>query len=339
MGFVSVEQAISDIKSGKIIVIVDNEDRENEGDIVFAGAFCDKDKVNFAITHARGILCTPITKQIADKLGFFPMVKDNTSNHETAFTISVDAAKADTGVSAIERDMTIKLITNFTSSDKSDFVAPGHIFPLIAKDGGVLERIGHTEASVDLCVLAGLAPVAVICEVLKEDGTMARRDDLMEFCKKFDLNMISIAELVKYRLKNETLVEFGELQEGMLCGKSAKFYEIKDHKNLTHRTYVFGKFSEKTNVKFQKSASDIDLITSPKFGELLRAVEILENEGGILIIFDKSQNESGTIKDYGIGAQILAGLGVKEIDIISERKNQDFAGLSGFGLKIAGFKS
>ena len=150
MALVSIEQAIEDIKNGKMIVIVDDEDRENEGDIVFAGAFSTTEKVNFAITHAKGVLCTPVSKDVAKKLGFEPMVKDNTSSHETAFTITVDAKDATTGVSAMERDMTIKLITNYKISTPNDFVAPGHIFPLISKDGGVLERIGHTEASIDL---------------------------------------------------------------------------------------------------------------------------------------------------------------------------------------------
>ena len=336
MGFVSIEEAIKDIKNGKMIVVVDDEDRENEGDLVFAGAFSDVEKVNFAITHAKGVLCTPVNKEIAKKLGFDLMVKDNTSNHETAFTITVDAKEATTGVSAVERDMTIKLITNFSTSTKDDFVFPGHIFPLIAKDGGVLERIGHTEASIDLCKLAGLAPVSVICEIVNEDGTMARRDDLDKFCKKFDLNMVSVADLVKYRLKNETLIKFSELKYGELAGIKVKFYEVIDHKNNIQRVYIFGDISKTLNVKFHKISSDYEFLTTGKFSEFKRSLDILENEGGVLIMFDALQNSS--MKDYGIGAQILAHLKIEKINIISKSHNRDFAGLSGFGLDIIGYK-
>lgn len=336
MAFASIEQAIEDIKNGKMIVIVDDEDRENEGDLVFAGAFSTTEKVNFAITHAKGVLCTPVSKSVANKLGFIPMVKDNTSNHETAFTITVDAKDATTGVSAVERDMTIKLITNYHSSVKSDFVAPGHIFPLISKDGGVLERIGHTEASIDLCILAGLSPVSVICEIVNEDGTMARRDDLDKFCQKFDLNIVSIADLVKYRLKNETLVEFSELKDGFLAGEKVKFYEIKDHKNRVHKAFVFGDIKNSTNVKFHQTINDYEFLTTAKFDEFNRALEILKHDDGVLVFFDKQNDDE--MKNFGIGAQILAHLDVQDITVISKSKDKDFAGLSGFGLNIIGYK-
>ncbi|NLK66486.1 MAG: bifunctional 3,4-dihydroxy-2-butanone 4-phosphate synthase/GTP cyclohydrolase II [Campylobacteraceae bacterium] len=336
MALVSIEQAIEDIRNGKMVVIVDDEDRENEGDIVFAGAFSTPEKVNFAITHAKGVVCTPVSKEVAKKLGFEPMVKDNTSNHETAFTITVDAKEATTGVSAMERDLTIKLITNYKLSTPDDFVAPGHIFPLIAKDGGVLERIGHTEASIDLCVLAGLAPVSVICEIVNEDGTMARRDDLDIFCEKFGLNMASIADLVKYRLKHETLVKFSELKTGLLAGEQTNFYEVKDHKGRTHKVYVFGEIKSKTNVKFHQTISDYEFLSGAKFNEFKRAMEILKADGGVLIFFDE-QNED-EIKNFGIGAQILAHLNIKELTVISKSKDKEFAGLSGFGLNITGYR-
>lgn len=336
MAFVSIKQAIDDIKNGKMIVIVDDEDRENEGDIVFAGAFSTPEKVNFAITHAKGVLCTPVSKEVANKLGFEPMVKDNTSNHETAFTITVDAKDATTGVSAGERDMTIKLITNYKTSNKDDFVAPGHIFPLIAKDGGVLERIGHTEASIDLCVLAGLAPVSVICEIVNEDGTMARRDDLDEFCAKFDLNMVSIADLVKYRLQNETLIKFSELKSGYLAGREVKFYDVIDHKYRVHKVYLFGDIKENTNVKFLQISTDYEFLTTDKFDKFNKALTVLESDGGVLLFFD-NQNED-EMKNFGIGAQILTKLGIKKLNVISKSENRDFAGLSGFGLDIIGYK-
>ncbi|CZE47818.1 bifunctional 3,4-dihydroxy-2-butanone 4-phosphate synthase/GTP cyclohydrolase II [Campylobacter geochelonis] len=338
MAFVSVEQAIDDIKNGKMIVMVDDENRENEGDLVFAGAFCDMEKVNFAITHAKGVLCTPVSKEIAKKLGFVPMVSNNTSSHETAFTITVDAKDATTGVSAYERDMTIKLIAS-SSAKPSDFVAPGHIFPLIAKDGGVLERIGHTEGSIDLCVMAGLAPVAAICEIVKEDGTMARRDDLDKFCKKFNLNMISIAQLVEYRLKNETLVKFSPPQDSQIAGINAKLYDVTDHKNNLHKVFVFGDIKENTNVKFHKISSDVEFLTSLKYAQFMKSLEILEKEGGVLVFLSNSETCDSEVKEYGIGAQILLNLGIKKITLLSSSEHKEFIGLSGFGLDIAGYLS
>ncbi|PSM51286.1 bifunctional 3,4-dihydroxy-2-butanone-4-phosphate synthase / GTP cyclohydrolase II protein [Campylobacter blaseri] len=336
MSLISVKEAIEDIKNGKMIVIVDDEDRENEGDLVFAGAFCDVEKVNFAITHAKGILCTPVSKEIAKRLGFDLMVRDNTSNHETAFTITVDAKEATTGVSAVERDMTIKLISN-PSTKMSDFVAPGHIFPLIAKAGGVLERIGHTEGSIDLCVMAGLAPVSVICEIVNEDGTMARRDDLDEFCKKHNLNMVSIAQIVEYRLQHETLISFGDKKECVFAGYKTLCYDVKDHRENSHKVFVFGDIKEETNVKFHKVSTDLNFLTSKKYDEFMKYIDMLSKKGGVLIFLNNSFDDSeNLIKEYGIGAQILRELGIKKINILSSNEQGDFAGISGFGIDIIG---
>ena len=175
MAFENVLKAIEDIKNGKMLIMVDDEDRENEGDLVFSAASSDMQKVNFAITHAKGVLCLAMDEANAKRLDLPLMVAKNTSSHETAFTVTIDTKDATTGVSAYERDMTIRLAAE-TSSKPEDFVRPGQIFPLIAKNGGVLVRTGHTEGSVDLCKLAGVAPMASICEIVKEDGTMARRD-------------------------------------------------------------------------------------------------------------------------------------------------------------------
>lgn len=335
---ISIEQAIEEIKNGKMLVVVDDEDRENEGDIVFAGTFCDAEKVNFAITHAKGILCTPISIEVAKRLKFVPMVSSNTSNHETAFTISVDAKDATTGVSAVERDETIRLIAN-SNSQPSDFVAPGHIFPLIAKDGGVLERTGHTEGSIDLCKMAGLAPVAVICEVVKENGEMARRDDLNEFCKKFNIHMISIAQIVEYRLKHERLIKVSEKKDGYLLGKPCNYYDIKDHKGNIHKAFIFGELSENSNVKFIKIQSEIDFLTSKKYQEFLKYFDFLEKNGGILVFLDDNASQTNLIKEYGIGAQILNYFGIKNITILSSSEDKEFIGLSGFGLNVKGYKS
>ncbi len=190
-----VQQAIEDIKHGKMVVMIDDEDRENEGDLVYAATFSTPQKVNFMATEAKGLICVAISKTIADRLQLDPMVQNNDSQHETAFTVSVDAKDASTGISAFERDMTIKLLANPVSSPE-DFVRPGHIFPLIAKEGGVLVRTGHTEGSVDLCRLSGVSPSAVICEIMREDGQMARRDDLELFAKKHELNIVYILSLI-----------------------------------------------------------------------------------------------------------------------------------------------
>ena len=190
-----VLRAIEDIKKGKMVIMVDDEDRENEGDLVYASVFSTPEHVNFMATKARGLICVAISKEIATRLELNPMVSSNTSMYETAFTVSVDATEAKTGISAAERDLTIKILAN-PISHKTDLVKPGHIFPLIAKDGGSLVRTGHTEGSVDLCRLSGLNESAVICEIIKDDGTMARRDDLDIFEKEHDLNIVYISDIV-----------------------------------------------------------------------------------------------------------------------------------------------
>ena len=338
MGFQRVLKAIEDIKNGKMIVMVDDEDRENEGDIVFSAAFSDVQKVNFMITHARGVVCTPLSKELADKFELYPMVGANTSSHETAFTISIDAKKASTGVSAYERDMTIKMLVD-GATKASDFVRPGHIFPLIAKSGGVLERTGHTEGSIDLCKLAGLAPVSVICEIVNDDGTMARRDDLEKFCDKFGLNMVSIAEIIEYRLHHEKLISVNELGKSQIAGKNANKYSIMDHLGNTHYAFIFGDIKDATNVKFHKIKDDIELLNSHKFSEFISHIDLLDKEGGILIFLAGNEDDGSLIKNYGIGAQILKYFGASDIKILSSSESKEFVAIKGFGLNILGQKS
>ncbi|HHD80904.1 MAG TPA: 3,4-dihydroxy-2-butanone-4-phosphate synthase, partial [Campylobacterales bacterium] len=194
-----VDRAISEIKKGRMVIMMDDEDRENEGDLVYAATFSTPELVNFMAKEARGLICTPVTRAIAKKLHLIPMVDNNISNHETAFTVSIDSTTADTGISAIERDDCISKLAN-PLTNPEDFVRPGHIFPLIAKDGGVLVRTGHTEGSVDICKLAGLAPIGVICEIIKDDGTMARHDELEIFSQKHNMPIVYISDLVEYRL-------------------------------------------------------------------------------------------------------------------------------------------
>lgn len=204
MGFSSIEEGLKDLREGKMIIVVDDEGRENEGDLVLPAESATQENINFMITHAKGLLCAPVEEEIALKLGLTPMVENNTDNHETAFTVSVDYKDTTTGISAFERAQTIRCLVS--SQDKLDFRRPGHVFPLIAKKNGVLDRTGHTEASVDLAKLAGFKGAAAICEIIKDDGTMARRDDLFEFAKKYNLKILTIEDIIKYRLKNESSV-------------------------------------------------------------------------------------------------------------------------------------
>ncbi|ARK32481.1 Riboflavin biosynthesis protein RibBA [Halalkalibacter krulwichiae] len=196
--FHSIEEAIEDLKNGKMIVIVDDEDRENEGDLLALSEKATPEIINFMITHAKGLVCCPITKERADKLELEPMVQQNTDSHQTAFTVSVDHITNTTGISAPERTDTIQALVA-DDAIASDFKRPGHIFPLVAKEGGVLEREGHTEAAVDLAKLCGASPSGIICEIIKEDGTMARLPELEMFAKTHQLKLITIADLIKYR--------------------------------------------------------------------------------------------------------------------------------------------
>jgi 3,4-dihydroxy 2-butanone 4-phosphate synthase/GTP cyclohydrolase II len=205
LSFNTIEEALEDIRQGRMIVVVDDEDRENEGDLLMAAEKVTPESVNFMATYGRGMICAPLTEERARQLELGLMVERNTESMKTAFTVTVDHKSSTTGISAFERANTIKELTN-PDSDSNDFVKPGHIFPLIARDGGVLKRSGHTEAAVDLARIAGLYPAGVICEVMNEDGTMARVPQLIEFSKKHGLKIITIEELIKYRRKNEKLI-------------------------------------------------------------------------------------------------------------------------------------
>ena len=330
-----VQQAIEDIKHGKMVVMIDEEDRENEGDLVYAATFSTPEKVNFMATEAKGLICVAISKDIADRLQLQPMVQYNDSQHETAFTVSVDAREATTGISAFERDMTIKLLANPISSP-SDLVRPGHIFPLIAKEGGVVVRTGHTEGSVDLCKLAGLAPAAVICEIMREDGQMARRDDLETFSKKHGLNIVYISDLVEYRLRNERLVHLKEEEPFEFFGTKVIKKTFVDHEGKEHYAVVFYKIHETENVRFHNIGRDADLLFHQKrFSQLMHSIEYLKHNGGVLIFLDTEDAVAGdAMKEFGIGAQILSVLGVKNIRLLVSSRGKEFVGLGGFGLDI-----
>lgn len=332
MAFVSVEQAIKDLQEGKMLVMVDAEDRENEGDLIFAAQFSTKEKVNFAITNARGVVCVALNEKIAKHFELPLMVRDNTSSHETAFTITCDSKDALTGVSAYERDKTIRVFVD-ENAKADDFVRPGHINPLIAKKGGVLERTGHTEGTVDLCHLAGLKEACVICEIVKDDGDMARRADLLEFCKKFELNMIAVSDIIEHRLKNESLIKVISETKSNIAGFKAHKIIFEDHKQIQHIAFIFSTPQKSENVKFHSSGSDFELLTSNKFCELLEQIKFLSQNGGVLICMQGEKSKKIQFKSYGIGAQILRHLGIEEVKLL-EKSQKDFAALEGFGLKL-----
>jgi len=330
-----VNEAIEEIKKGNMVIMVDDEDRENEGDLVYAATFSTPDKVNFMAKEARGLICTPMTKEVANRLELTPMVNNNDSAHETAFTVSVDSAKAKTGISAAERDECIKLLASPLSSPQ-DFVRPGHIFPLIAKDGGVLVRTGHTEGSVDLCSLAGLAPVAVICEIIKDNGEMARRDDLNQFMKKHNLKIVYISDIVEYRLANEKLIKEIKREEITFFGVKVEKITFKDHLNRFHTVIQFYNTHKKVNVKFHNIGSDLDLLLNEqKYKNLIDSINYLKQNGGLLIFLDTKTISKEQAKEFGIGAQILKSLDVKDINLLTTSKDTEFVGISGFGLNVA----
>lgn len=329
-----VQEAIKEIQKGNMVIMLDDEDRENEGDLVYSAALSTPDMVNFMVTHAKGLVCVSLPKETADRLELNPMVTSNTSSYETAFTVSVDAASAATGISAIERDDTIKILAN-PISRTNELVKPGHIFPLIAKDGGVLVRTGHTEGSVDLCKLAGLNGEAVICEILKEDGTMARRDDLDIFALKHNLKQVYISDLVEYRLSHEKLVEEISSANKKFFSKDVIQKEFRDHLGNIHTAIIFGEIKEISHIKFHTIRPDIKMfLNDDKLHSMLKTINFMQAKGGILIFLNNGRKNSELEKNYGIGAQILNSLNIKQIKLMTSGGKHSFVGLQGFGLEI-----
>jgi len=330
-----VLEAIQEIKQGKMVIMIDDEDRENEGDLVYASAFSTPAHVNFMATHARGLICVALSKTIATRLELNPMVSSNTSSYETAFTVSVDAKNALTGISAAERDDTIQILSN-PISHADELVKPGHIFPLIAKDGGTLVRTGHTEGSVDLCRLSGLSESGVICEIIKEDGTMARRDDLDIFGEKHNLKTIFISDIVEYRLANERLVNEKDVKVIDFFGVKVKQHTFEDHDKIEHTAIVFYNAGEVANVRVHNVIPDIELLLNQKkYNNLIHSVEYLKQNSGVLVFINKTHHQdNAAMKEFGIGAQILKSLGISKMNLISSMKQTDFVGLSGFGLEV-----
>ncbi|AFL68279.1 bifunctional 3,4-dihydroxy-2-butanone 4-phosphate synthase/GTP cyclohydrolase II [Sulfurospirillum barnesii] len=329
-----VKQAIEDIKHGKMVMMVDDEDRENEGDLVYAATFSTPEKVNFMASEAKGLICVSLNEAVAKRLDLTPMVKNNDSQHETAFTVSVDARICSTGISAYERDVTIKILAD-SMSRADELVRPGHIFPLIARKGGTLVRTGHTEGSVDLCRLAGVCEVSVICEVMKEDGHMARRDDLDLFCKKHGINIVYISDIVAYRMQSESLVREVASANVEFFGAPARKIDMVDHEGNHHIVYAFGEIEKTSFVKFHHILPDNELLANEKkYSGVLKAIEHLKKNNGIFIFIDSEYTSNPELREFGIGAQIVKKLGIENMNLLSTTKRKDYIGLSGFGLNI-----
>lgn len=355
MKFNTIEEAIEDIKIGKMVIVVDDEGRENEGDLVIPGENVSGETINFMITNAKGLLCVAIEDTIAKELKLNPMVEKNTDNHETAFTVSVDYKDTTTGISAFERAITIKNLVS--SKNENDFRRPGHVFPLIAKKNGVLDRIGHTEASVDLAKLAGFKGVAAICEIVKDDGNMARRDDLILFSKKYDLKIVTIEDLIKYRMENELVVS--KEVEANLPTKFGEFKVIGFKENNTdncHLALVKGDVNtdEPVLVRIHSECLTGDSLGSRKCdcGEQYEAAMkmIAENGSGILLYMRQEGRGIGLLnklkayklqdkgldtvdanlalgfkedmRDYKACANMLKMLGVSKVDLITNNPDK-----------------
>lgn len=363
----SIEEAIEDIKNGKVIIVVDDENRENEGDFIAAAEMVTPEMINFMATHGRGLICAPLTEERCNALDLQMMVENNTVLHHTQFTVSVDLIGhgCTTGISVHDRAKTIKaLVDNDTKGQ--DLGRPGHIFPLRAKQGGVLRRTGHTEAAIDLARLAGLQPAGILVEILNEDGTMARLPQLVEVAKKFDLKLISIEDLVKYRMEHDSLIEkkedfniktnFGEFR--LRAYKQTTNNQI--HIALTKGTW---KEDEPVAVRVNATLVNSDILAAltnnaeQKLDDMFNAIN-KEGKGAIVFINQESQSlnllsrlkELKEIqtpdkvakapriemdsKDFGIGAQIIHNLGIRKIRLLSNSEHTKRVGMIGYGLEI-----
>ena len=362
MGLSSIEELVKDATEGKIFILVDDENRENEGDLCVLGEFASPKAINFMAKHGRGLICLSLTRLQSENLGLSLMERRNEGRFETAFTVSIEATNGvTTGISAADRSLTIQTAINPKVS-KNEITTPGHVFPLISKDGGTLIRAGHTEAVVDIAKLANRNPSGVICEIMKDNGEMARLPDLINFSKKHNIKIGSISDLISYRRKNEIYIK--RVSESILESKFGGVWRIIIYKNIIdqseHIALVKGIINSDETILVRVHALDLlsDVLgnksTDRDGSELSSAMETIakKGEGIIILIRDLSpeslskkiskslksiQKNSTKIREYGVGAQILSDLGVKNMTVLSNKK-ANAIGLEGFDLTIKNWK-
>ena len=364
----TISEAITDIKKGKVVIVVDDENRENEGDFIAAAEMVTPEMINFMATHGRGLICAPLTEERCEDLGLSMMVKNNTVLHNTQFTVSVDliGQGCTTGISVHDRSKTIKALVD-KKTKVHDLGRPGHIFPLRAKEGGVLRRTGHTEASIDLARLAGLQPAGILVEILNEDGTMARLPELIKVAEKFDLKLISIEDLVAYRMEHDSLIS---KKEDFKINTKYGSFRLRAYQQTTndqiHIALTKGQWQDKEPVLVKVNST---LINNDILGTLTNNADkkiddmfsVFNKEGKGAIVFINQQSQSLNLlsrlntlkeaqsdndvakaprivmdsKDFGIGAQILHDLGIRKIRLVSNSKNiKKRVGMIGYGLEI-----
>ena len=339
--FSKISSIIQDAKKGKMFILVDDKNRENEGDLIIPGSKCNSMNINFMAKHGRGLICLALTKKQIDNLKLPLMSPNNKSRMQTAFTISIEARKGiTTGISAQDRAKTIKIAIN-PKVKKSDIVSPGHVFPLVAKNGGVLERAGHTEASVDISKLSNLNPSSVICEVMNEDGRMARLKDLYRFSKKHKIKLASIEDLISYRLKYEKLI-IKLNTKAVYLNKNIKlnihYYKNKLENNI-NLAITRGSLNQKKSVPVRVISIGVGKSNILKNIKVRKSLKTLSKYKSYLLLIINNQNKSSKdsniniLRYYGIGAQIIKDLNVRNMILLS-RSRKKIIGLDGFGLKI-----
>ncbi|MGB3378324.1 3,4-dihydroxy-2-butanone-4-phosphate synthase [Allopontixanthobacter sediminis] len=355
----SIEEIIDEARNGRMFVLVDDEDRENEGDLVIPAQMATPQAINFMASHGRGLICLTLTKRRCDELGLELMSQNNRTRHETAFTTSIEAREGvTTGISAGDRARTVSVAID-ASRGRDDIVTPGHVFPLVAREGGVLVRAGHTEAAVDISRLAGLNPSGVICEIMNEDGTMARMDDLIDFARKHDLKIGTIRDLIAYRRKHDHMVE-KRAESRFVSRYGGTWNAISFHNKATGDdtlALTLGKVdpAKPTLVRMHllNVFGDIFAEESPRTGILQKSMEIIAREGtGVIVVINRLKAGGFTVvtkahkgeaepadmeelRDYGVGAQILAELGVHDMELLTN-SHHSLVALEGYGLSIVG---